>query len=353
MRDGNTQTSLNRRSFLTAAGAVGVTGIAGCSSLTGGGSDFPSRDPEFITIGSPGSTFDGYMRLLANELSSRLDVNVRPNNMPGGAGRVGAEYVYNTVQPNGYTCGLINPSSLTRHQLTTDVGYELQEFTWLPRATQNVGSIGVSKDSGISSFSGFVEEYQAGNLNIATTGPTGSAATYLAMLAELGGVIDLQPLLENQVVFGSTPEMVQSMQAGEVNCIPMHLVNLVPYQADDVLDIIFVYTMDEIPEFARDIVPSGVDKLGNVDVDNAQQIANAVNYQRTWATSPGVPEDRAEWWRETIMEVYEDDEFRQHSMEANFPVVSASAEEVQQINEDLLQTWGEHIDLLDRLQEGA
>lgn len=346
--------AFTRRTVLRAGGAAGIAGIAGCTqSLTGGGSDFPNRDPEFITIGSPGSTFDGYMRLLANELSGRLEVNVRPNNMPGGAGRVGAEYVYNTVQPNGYTCGLLNPSSLTRHQLTTDVGYELQEFSWLPRATQNMGSIGVSPDSGISSFSDFVDEYQAGNLNIGTTGPTGSAATYLAMLAELGGVIDLEPLLENQVVFGSTPEIVQAMQAGEVDAIPIHLVNLYPYHVDGTLDIIFVYTMDEIPEFAREGVSDDVDKLGEVDVDNAQQIANSVNYQRTWATSPDVPEDRVEWWRETITEVYQDEEFRQHSMEANYPVVTATAEEVQQINEDLLNTWGEHIDLLDRMQQGA
>jgi len=91
---------------------------------------YPTRPIE-ITIGyGPGGGTDLGARMLAEHSKKALGVDIVCLNKPGGAGRVAATLM-SKGKPDGYSLTATTDSAMVANPLVEDVGYNLDDFTFL------------------------------------------------------------------------------------------------------------------------------------------------------------------------------------------------------------------------------
>ena len=91
------------RASLSRGLAVGILGgLVVVAATTASAQDYPSRPIRVVVPFSPGGAVDGPMRIVAQELSKRLDQQVIVENKPGAGATLGTEIVARAT-PDGYT----------------------------------------------------------------------------------------------------------------------------------------------------------------------------------------------------------------------------------------------------------
>ena len=83
------------RAALAVIAAVAIATVAQAQ-------DYPARPVRVIVPFSPGGAVDGPMRIVANELSKRMNQQVIVENKPGAGATLGTEIVAK-APPDGYT----------------------------------------------------------------------------------------------------------------------------------------------------------------------------------------------------------------------------------------------------------
>lgn len=103
----------------------------------------------FVIPYNPGGGFDTIVRIYAPVLEKALGATVVPENIAGGSGTRGGQAVYR-ADPDGYTIGIFNIPGLTISEvMDRDIGFKLNEITWIANLAEEQYAIAVKGDSPI------------------------------------------------------------------------------------------------------------------------------------------------------------------------------------------------------------
>lgn len=176
--------------------------------------DYPNGPVEMVVAWAAGGGTDGVARLLANELSQRLGVQVNVVNRTGGAGVVGHSAMVD-ADPDGQSLGLATVEIGMMHwQGLTEINGE--DLTFIGQVNQDPAAITVAADAPWNTAKELMDDIKAnpGKYKASGTGQGG-----IWHLALIGLLLD-QGLPADAVIFvpseGAAPGL-QEMVAGGVD----------------------------------------------------------------------------------------------------------------------------------------
>ena len=159
-----------------------------CASLTWTDKDsyaqakYPSRNIDLIIAFAPGGTTDVAGRIIAEELSKLLNVNLAPINKPGATGTIAGAFTLN-ARKDGYTLMLNSGSGMVlSHFVLPDVPFDtLRDFIPIRYVIVSPTIIAVKGDSPLKSFEDLIN-YTRKNPAKLTYGSAGAGSdTHLVM----------------------------------------------------------------------------------------------------------------------------------------------------------------------------
>jgi tripartite-type tricarboxylate transporter receptor subunit TctC len=116
---------------------------------------FSNKTVTFYVGNPPGGGYDAYTRTLARYLPKYLpgEPTVVVKNVPGAAGLVLANQIYNTAPKDGTAFGMFASSVAFAGKFNTKgVKFDITKFTWIGNVDQTTGTCAVWNTSGIKSF---------------------------------------------------------------------------------------------------------------------------------------------------------------------------------------------------------
>lgn len=331
---------VKRRSVLKSVGGVAAAaGLAGCSSISGGGGgDYPSKEVRSVVPYATGGGFDAYARLSEPYWEEHLGAEVSVENITGGGGVTGGTEVYN-ANPDGYTKMIWAPGEALPSQIGQDVGYDIREMSHIGFMTQTPSALILSESAGIETWDDFTSK--VGDLNFATQGVGTMAHVGMELLAELTGEFSRDDL--NYVHFGGTGEVLGGLEKGEANAFLItagdsgaKVVQAIKgtklflvFSSPDTIGGYFDDAGVEVGQYASEMDVDGLDKMGTVS-----------SMRRFWAGPPDVPDDVLQVQRDAFDKIINDQEFKDEALEAQRPVIEPGdhtvVEDVIQESYDLM-----------------
>src|SRR5437764_15231283 len=150
------------------ARAIIVIFLAFASSVAARAEDFYAGKTLTIIAGlPPGGGVDGEMRVLARYLGKYIpgNPNIVARNMPGAAGIILANHLYNVAAADGLMLGMPGRSGFLLSNVVPQKGisYDLSKFSYVGGAGSAANALWVSKRTGIAN----VAELKAGKKEIA------------------------------------------------------------------------------------------------------------------------------------------------------------------------------------------
>ena len=115
---------------------------------------FDGKVVKILVPFSPGGGFDLYSRTVGKYLPDYLPISrALVSNRPGAGGMSLANEMYNRIEPDGLTFGMLSGNLVTR-QMVEDPGvrYDFQEYGWLGAVTSRFYTCFVSSRIGINTF---------------------------------------------------------------------------------------------------------------------------------------------------------------------------------------------------------
>lgn len=174
---------------------------------------YPSRPVHLIIAYGPGTIGDVSMRILADQLSTRLGQNFVVENRPGAAGITAAEAAA-TAAPDGYTLLLLGNSYAISTALFKSLPYDVRrDFAPISMVARFDFLVATRKGAAFKSMKDVIASAKAhpGKLTIATLSP--GTTQYLAVeLLKVVAGIDV-----TAVPFRSSPEAASALLRGDVD----------------------------------------------------------------------------------------------------------------------------------------
>ncbi|MGH2450313.1 MAG: Bug family tripartite tricarboxylate transporter substrate binding protein [Candidatus Limnocylindria bacterium] len=336
--------------FLTAltlvVAACGAGGAPGPVATTAPAAT-PTEDPDKavadfyrgktvrIIVGfGPGGGFDTTARILARHMGKYIPGNptVVVENMPGAGSRAAANHLYEVAEPDGLTFGTFNEQQVLQQALgEPDIQFDARDFSWLGSVFSATIVCLATAESGFTSIEetiGSATPYIVGS-----TGPGSNTNDFPAVLqSALGANI--------QIVAGydGTSAISQAVSSGEVDggCWTWDTMSVT--QGQNIADgrvIPLVMQGDPIAELAD--VPIAEDVA---TTEQAKAIIKAITVPATiskpFAAPPGVPEERLRALREAFDQAWKDPDLLDEVEQAQLEVAPKTAEEMQEIVDELL-----------------
>lgn len=175
-------------------------------------STYPSRPVHLIIAYGAGTIGDVSMRLLAQQLTSRLGQNFLVENRPGAAGITAAQAAA-AAAPDGYTLLLLGNSYAISTALFKSLPYDVvKDFAPISTVATFDFLVATRKGSQFKSMKDVVAYAKAnpGKLNIATLSPGTTQYLGVELLKVVAGV-DVTP-----VPFRSSPDAASALLRGDV-----------------------------------------------------------------------------------------------------------------------------------------
>ena len=225
---GQSQRGIARRSLLLAAGLAGLPWAARAA-------DYPDHPLRLVVPFAPGGGGDIVMRLLAQELTTRLGQTVFVENRAGAGGNVGTEVVAH-AKPDGYTLLMANVAPMAINaSIYPHLPYDpVKSFTAIAPVGIFANVLVVPPTLGVSTLGEFIAlaKSKPGGLTYASAGAgsiTQLSALMMAQRAGLsmvhaayrGGGPALTALAGKQVdlYFSSLPAALPFVKAGTLKAI--------------------------------------------------------------------------------------------------------------------------------------
>ena len=322
--------SASRRTFLRASGALAATGlVGGCIGGSGGG-DYPSEDIRWVVPYSSGGLFDGYSRIVAENMPEFLpnDVNMPVENVTGAGGRTGANEIYR-AEPNGYTIGLVNDPGFVIYQLIDETEYDMMEYSYLGRIAYDPHVLVVNPDSELNS----VEDLQAADQVVFSAPGLSTNAANFAILA--GEVLDFN--VDFVTGFDGMAEARTAVMRNDVDAALSIVSSAVSSIEDGDLRALIVFDT-EPGDYAPDAPTIG--DLGHEEFGEL--------FRLNWmaAGPPELPDDVLGTLEEAFLETLDSDPVQQWSAENDASINPAGSEDAAAMVEETSTVFEEYLDTI-------
>lgn len=309
-----------KRSWIGSALVAAAVALAG----TPAAAEWPKDKPiKFIIPYSPGGGFDTIVRIFAPELEKILGTPVVPENIPGAGGTKGAATVAR-AEPDGYTIGIYNMPGFTVSQLAgKDLGFKLDEVTWLANlATENYG-IAVKGDSSIDSLKALCS--QGRPVKLSDTGADSTSSIVARISFKLIGC----DLINVTGYKGSKDAMIAVMR-GEVDGTLKPIASLAKYVESG--DMKMIVTLTDTPEL-EGVAATG-EELGQF------------NLRRLIAAPPGLPADIRDRLSAALLEAAKSDAVKEWASGAGVSLKPVGAAEATKMVGNIDKLYGDYKDLV-------
>lgn len=174
--------------------------------------NYPSEDVTIIIPFAAGGITDLLGRVIANEMSNEMGVNVVVQNVEGGGGTTGVSQAVNS-DPDGYTIALASNGGYLINPEITDVGYTWETTTPIAIVSEPITAIAVSADSPFDTLEELMEYAKANPGEITYTTPGANSAPHL-FFAEIGMTNDIQ---WNHSPNSSSPAALAELIGGHID----------------------------------------------------------------------------------------------------------------------------------------
>jgi len=126
---------------------------------------------------SAGGSFDVWARILARHMSKHLPGNpsLIVQNMTGGGGLVGANYLYGVAKPDGLTIGTISPNGYLNQLMgRSEVKYDWAKYSWIGSTSTSHELLYIRADTGHKTLDDVIKAAVPPLCGSIGTGTTGS-----------------------------------------------------------------------------------------------------------------------------------------------------------------------------------
>jgi tripartite-type tricarboxylate transporter receptor subunit TctC len=268
----------------------------------------------FVSSG-PGATTDISARLVGRYLGKHIPGNpvIVVQNMPGGGGLVGANYLFNVAKPDGLALGAISRANYIEQMVgRPEVKTDFRKLGWIGSFNKAPMMVACRSDTEYKS----VAAIRAAKIppRFGQSG-TGSISYVFANLIER--ILDLK--IKNVTGFKSGRETDLGMERGEVDCratsditvirepwnrwMKENYVTFVVQQGPEKSTL-----LPPVPTVAEVARPEGKPYLTLMDVMLAY-----TEFDRPFAAPPGLPKERLQILRESFERMLKDGEFAAES----------------------------------------
>jgi tripartite-type tricarboxylate transporter receptor subunit TctC len=304
----------HKRSGKTALFWTVLTAVAGTFSLAlaqGTKPFYEGKTIQFLVSSGPGATTDISARLVARYLGKHIQGNpgIIVQNMPGGGGLVGANYLYNVAKPDGLTILAVSRANYLDQMVgRPEVKADFRKFSWIGSFNKAPMMVACRSDTPYKSIAA---------MRTAKVPPrfgqsgTGSISYVFANLIEK--IFDLK--IKNVVGFQSGRETDLGMERGEVDCRATSDITVIrsPW-SHWVKDNFVTFVLQQGPEKSRLLPP--IPTVSELAPPEAKPMVGLMNimlayteFDRPFAAPPNVPSERLQILRESFERMLKDAEF--------------------------------------------
>lgn len=316
--------------LFTAMACGGGEGGDATGSEEGGGRDaaqfYADNGLRIITANDAGGGFDFYMRTVARTMERIADINVTSQNLPGGGGTLGDNTLWE-AEPNGGTIGLLNYPGHVFAQLAENpaVQYDFREWEWLGRVAGVAPVLTVGANSGYKTVQDLVDSDEPVKFGVEGRGSDAFLGVQL-----FSKLMDIPVKIVTG--YGGPGEIAAAIRRGEIDGTFESVDTALPgiEEGETRALVIFAEERDErLPDVptAPEVAP---------DQDTSQTLAafsNIYALERVFAAPPGTPEERVEYLRDLLSQVFADEQFLEEMAKADRsvdPLPGAEVEEASQ-----------------------
>ncbi len=264
-------------------GLVAVLALAGGLATAQSSSDYyAGKTVTLILPNSPSGQMTQYARMIAPYIAKHLGAkDVRVQNMQGGGGVVGANYLWH-VKPDGMTIAFTSVPALVLAQLSGSQGVEFDatKFVYLGRAATEARVLVVGGKSKIQTIQ---DVENLGRPFIFPTQGTDEDFYTMAVLAYALN-FDLKAVTGYQGNADTTLAVIKGEGDGHITAWHSSLAGI---QAGDLRPIL---TIGDAREAGYPDVPTAVEVTQGNGKELVQAIVNMITMHRSFFGPPGMPE---------------------------------------------------------------
>ena len=167
-----------------------VTGLGCFAAFHTLAQDYPSRPVRVIVPFSAGGAVDGPMRVIAQELSKRLNQQVIVENRPGAGATIGSEAVAKAA-PDGYTLLLASQTNAISASLYSKLNFDpIEDFAPISLLGREPGVLVVHPSLPVKTVAELIAylKDRPGKVDYASSGNGSGQHLFAAMFATMAGV---------------------------------------------------------------------------------------------------------------------------------------------------------------------
>ena len=272
---------------------------------------YEGKTVQLLVSSGPGATTDISARLVARYLGKHIPGNpaVIVQNMPGGGGLVGANYLYNVAKPDGLTILAVSRANYLDQMVgRPEVKADFRKFSWIGSFNKAPMMAACRSDTPYKSIAA---------IRTAKVPPrfgqsgTGSISYVFGSLIEK--ILDLK--IKNVTGFQSGRETDLGMERGEVDCRATSDITVIraPWNRW-VKENFITFVIQQGPEKSALLPPvPTVAELASPEskplVDLMDIMLAYTEFDRPFAAPPRVPKERLQILRESFERMLKDGEF--------------------------------------------
>lgn len=223
-------------------------------------SDFADDSPvTFVIPYGPGGGFDTTVRVYAPGLAKVLETPVSPLNVAGASGIRGAKTVYRAT-PDGSLIGIFNiPGLLTSEFSGVDLGFDLNEISWIATLGSEPQGVVVAGESEFRSLTGLCASGRP--VSLSSTGPLSTGGISAKILFDRLGC-------STKIVYGyqGSAESAVAVMRGDVDATVMPLSSSASLVTSGDLRMIFTLTDEPVLDGVQTAADIGHPELGQLAI---------------------------------------------------------------------------------------
>jgi tripartite-type tricarboxylate transporter receptor subunit TctC len=321
---------------MTRRAVLVVAGVLCAVFLVSGGAvaqaPFSGKTVTVLVGNPPGGGYDRLARMVARHLGRYLPGNptVVVQNMPGAAGIVAANHLYNVARPDGLTLGLFNQNMVFAQLLEVEgLRVDMRRWQWVGSVTRETDVFVIRADL---PYRHILDLRRADPpLAVGATGPgSGSYDFPLVLKAFLR--------LNVRIVSGypGRSDIMLAIERKELDGVAGSWSSLVSFVRRGLVRPL-VKTPSDNPDLKE--VPSDVDLVSEPTAKAVLQLHAVPNrIGRPFVLPPGVPGELVRAYREAFRRLADDAAFRQEAERLGFELAYTSAEAVLRVVEEVLNS---------------
>ena len=272
---------------------------------------YSGKTIQFLVSSGPGATTDISARLVARYLGKHIAGNpgIIVQNMPGGGGLVGANYLYNVAKPDGLTILAVSRANYLDQMVgRPQVKADFRKFGWIGSFNKSPMMMACRSDTPYKSIAAIRSAKVPPRFG---QSGTGSISYVFGRLVEK--ILDLK--IKNVTGFQSGRETDLGLERGEVDCRATSDITVIRAPWNRWVKENFVtFVLQQGPE-KSDLLPP-VPTVAEMAPPESKPLVNLMDimlayteFDRPYAAPPGVPKERLQLLRDGFERMLKDSEF--------------------------------------------